>query len=141
MQMRRVRATGVEAVFVLAGAKRRVRPVRPRAIHINEQKEETQMYAPTSQSPRFSLISMEVKVGCALMQRVGIWSVTRNERQGGCSAWDEDQFLGVELAPTLSAPSLRTRRTAGPPAPVRHGQSFPNQCASNILTVYEQRST
>ena len=44
--MRRVRATGVETVFVLAGAQRRVRPVRPRAIHINEQKEETKMYAP-----------------------------------------------------------------------------------------------
>jgi len=39
--MRRVRATGVEAVFMLAEAKRRARAVRPRAIHINEQKEET----------------------------------------------------------------------------------------------------
>ena len=139
--MRRVRATGVEAVFVLAGAQRRERPVRPRAIHINEQKEETKMYAPTSQSPRFSLISMEVKVGCALMQRVGVWSVARIERQGGCSASGEDQFLGVEMVVMLSAPSLRTRRTAGPAAPVWHGQSFPNQSASNILTVYEQRST
>jgi hypothetical protein len=129
---------------VLAGAQRRERPGRPRAIHINEQKEETKMYAPTSQSPRVSLISMismEVKVGCALMQRVGVWSVTRIERQGGCSASGEDQFLGVEMVVILSAPSLRTRRTAGPPTPVRHGQSFPNQCASNILTVYEQRST
>ena len=63
--MRRVRAIGVEAVFVLAGAQRRARPGRPRAIHINEQKEETQMYAPTSQSPRVSLISIEVKVGFA----------------------------------------------------------------------------
>ena len=139
--MRRVRAKDVEAVFVLAEAKRRARAVRPRAIHINEQKEETKMYAPTSQSPRFSLISMEVKVRCALMQRVGVWSVTRIERQGGCSASGEDQFLGVEMVVILSAPSLRTRRTAGPPAPVRHGQSFPNQCASNVLTVYEQRST
>ena len=68
--MRRVRATGVEAVFVLAGAQRRERPGRPRAIHINEQKEETQMCAPTSQSPRVSLISIEVKVGFALMQGV-----------------------------------------------------------------------
>ena len=65
--MRRVRAKGVEAVFVLAEAMLRARAVRPRAIHINEQKEETKMYTPTSQSPRFSLISMEVKVGCALM--------------------------------------------------------------------------
>ena len=139
--MRRVRATGVEAVFVLAGAQRRERPVRPHAIHINEQKEETKMFAPTSQSPRFSLISMEVKVGCALMQRVEVWSVARIERQGGCSASGEDQFLGVEMVVMLSAPSLRTRRTAGPAAPVWHGQSFPNQSASNILTVYEQRST
>ncbi len=75
--MRRVRATGMEAVFVLAEAQRRVRPVRPRAIHINEQKEETQMYAPTSQTPHFSLISMQVKVGFALMRRVGIWSAAR----------------------------------------------------------------
>ena len=73
--MRRVRATGMEAVFVLAEAQRRVRPVRPRAIHINEQKEETQMYAPTSQSPQVSLISIEVEVGCALEQRVGFCSV------------------------------------------------------------------
>jgi len=43
--MRRVRAKVVEAVFVLAGAQRRERAVRPRAIHINEQKEETQMRA------------------------------------------------------------------------------------------------
>ena len=84
--MRRVRATGVEAVFVLAEAQRRERPVRPRAIHINEQKEETKMYAPTSQSPRFSLISMQVKVGFALMRRVGVWSVARIEKQGGFSA-------------------------------------------------------
>jgi hypothetical protein len=35
------RASRVEAVFVLAGAQRRARAVRPRAIHINEQKEET----------------------------------------------------------------------------------------------------
>jgi len=84
--MRRVRATGVEAVFVLAEAKRRARAVRPRAIHINEQKEETKMYAPTSQSPRFSLISMQVKVGFALMRRVGVWSVARIEKQGGFSA-------------------------------------------------------
>jgi hypothetical protein len=139
--MRRVRAKGVEAVFVLAGAQRRERPVRPRAIHINEQKEETQMYAPTSQSPRFSLISMQVKVGFALMRRVGVWSVARNEQQGGCSASGEVQFLGVEMVVMLSAPSLRTRRTAGPTAPVWHGQSFTNQCASHILTVYEQRST
>ena len=130
--MRRVRAKGVEAVFVLAAAMLRARPGRPRAIHINEQKEETQMCAPTSQSPRVSLISMismismEVKVGCALMQRVGVWSVTRIERQGGCSASGEDQFLGVEMVVILSAPSLRTRRTAGPAAPVWHGQSFPN---------------
>ena len=54
------------------------------------------MSAPTSQSPRVSLISMEVKVGFALMQRVGVWSVAHNERQGGCSASGEDQFLGVE---------------------------------------------
>ena len=76
----------MEAVFVLAEAQRRVRPVRPRAIHINEQKEETQMCAPTSQTPHFSLISMQVKVGFALMRRVGIWSVTLNEQQGGFSA-------------------------------------------------------
>ena len=139
--MRRVRATGVEAVFVLAGAQRRERQVRPRAIHINEQKEETKMFAATSQSPRFSLISMQVKVGCALMQRVGVWSVARIERQGGSSATGEDQFLGVEMVVILSAPSLRTRRTAGPAASVWHGQSFTNQCASHILTVYEQRST
>ena len=82
-QMRRVRAKGVEAVFVLAAAQRRARPGRPRAIHINEQKEETQMCAPTSQSPRFSLISSEVKVGFALKQRVGVWSVALNEKQGG----------------------------------------------------------
>jgi hypothetical protein len=139
--MRRVRATGVEAVFVLAGAQRRERPVRPRAIHINEQKEETQMYAPTSQSPRFSLISMQVKVGFALMRRVGVWSVAHNEKQGGCSASGEVQFSGVEMALTLSAPSLRTWRTTRPAASVWHGQSFTNQCASHILTVYEQRST
>ncbi|SHF65730.1 hypothetical protein SAMN05444273_10920 [Litoreibacter ascidiaceicola] len=99
------------------------------------------MYAPTSQSPRFSLISMQVKVGFALMQRVGVWSVAHNEKQGGCSASGEVQFSGVEMALTLSAPSLRTWRTAGPAASVWHGQSFPNQSASNILTVYEQRST
>ena len=85
--MRRVRAKGVEAVFVLAGAQRRVRPVRPRAIHINEQKEETKMYAPTSQSPRFSLISMEVKVGRAVRRRVGVWSRAFNA--GGCVCDDE----------------------------------------------------
>jgi len=73
--MRRVRATGVEAVFVLAGAQRRARPGRPRAIHINEQKAGAQMCDPTSQTPRFSLISIEVKVGFALEQRVGFWSV------------------------------------------------------------------
>ena len=140
-QMRRVRAKGVEAVFVLAGAQRRERPVRPRAIHINEQKEETQMYAPTSQSPRVSLISIEVKVGFALMQRVGVWSVARIEKQGGCSASSEVQFLGVEMALTLSAPSLRTWRAACPTAPVWHGQSFPNQCAPHILAVDEQRAT
>ena len=76
------RASRVEAVFVLAGAQRRARAVRPRAIHINEQKEETQMCAPTSQSPRVSLISIEVKVGFAVRRRVGIWSVTLNEQQG-----------------------------------------------------------
>ena len=139
--MRRVRAKGVEAVFVLAGAQRRVRTGRPRAIRIYEKKEETKMFASRSQSPRFSLISIEWNVGCVLMKRVGVWSVARIERQGGCSASGEDQFLGVEMVVMLSAPSLRTRRTAGPAAPVWHGQSFPNQSASNILTVYEQRST
>lgn len=77
--MRRVCATGVEAVFVLAGAQRRARPVRPRAIHINEQKEETQMYVPISQSLQVSLISIGTKARVALMQCVGIWSVTFNE--------------------------------------------------------------
>ena len=139
--MRRVRAIGVEAVFVLAGAQRRARAGRPRAIHINEQKEETKMSAPTSQSPRFSLITMDVKVGCALMQPVGVWSVAHNERQGGCSASGEDQFLGVEQAVTLSAPSLRTWRTACPTASIWHGQPFPNQCAPHILTVDDQRPT
>ena len=71
--MRRVRAKGVEAVIVLAGAQRRARAGRPRAIHINEQKEEIEMYAPTSQSPQVSLISIEVNVGFALMQDVGVW--------------------------------------------------------------------
>ena len=77
-QMRRVRATGVEAVFVLAGAQRRERPVRPRAIHINEQKEETQLCAPISQSPQVSLISFKAKGGLAFMQCVGVWSVARS---------------------------------------------------------------
>ena len=99
------------------------------------------MYAPTSQSPRFSLISMGVKVGCALMQGVGVWSVTRNKQQGGCSASGEDQFLGVEMVVMLSAPSLRTRRAACPTASIWHGQPLTNQCASHILTVDEQRST
>lgn len=71
--MRRVRAKGVEAVIVLAGAQRRARAGQPRAIHINEQKEEIEMYAPTSQSPQVSLISIKVNVGFALMQDVGVW--------------------------------------------------------------------
>jgi len=99
------------------------------------------MYAPTSQSPRFSLISIEVKVGFAVRRRVGIWSVTLNEQQGGFSASGGDQFLGVERAPTLSAPSLRTWRAACPTATIWHGQSFTNQCASYIQTIDEQRST
>ena len=85
------------------------------------------MSAPTSQSPRVSLISIEVKVGFAVRRRVGIWSVTLNEQQGGFSASGEVQFLGVELTAALSAPSLRSRRAACPTAPVWHGQSFPNQ--------------
>lgn len=40
------RACRVEAVFVLAGAKRRARLGRPRAIHIYEQRGETQMCTP-----------------------------------------------------------------------------------------------
>lgn len=99
------------------------------------------MYAPTSQSPRVSLISIEVKVGFDLRRRVGIWSVAHNEKQGGCSASGEVQFAGVELAAALSAPSLRTWRTACSAASVWHGQSFPNQCASHILAIDEQRAT
>ena len=38
VQMRWVRAKGVEAVFVLAGAQRRGQTDRPRAIHINRKK-------------------------------------------------------------------------------------------------------
>ena len=137
-QMRRIRARGVEAVFVLAGAKRRARPVRPRAIHINEQKEETQMCAPISQSPQVSLISILAKGGIAWMQCVGVWSKAKDETQGGISASSEDQFLGVEVRPMLLTPSLGTRRTACSAATVWHGQSFTNQGASHILTVNEQ---
>ena len=123
---------------MLAGAQRRERPGRPRAIHINEQKEETQMCAPTSQSPLISLISIGAKAGLALMQCVGGWSTAKDETQGGISASSEDQFLGVEMRSMLLTPSLGTRRTACPAAPVWHGQSFTNQCASHILTVNEQ---
>ena len=136
--MRRIRATDVEAVFVLAGAKRRARPVRPRAIHIKEQKEETQMCAPISQSPQVSLISISTKAGVALMQYVGVWSVERSGVQGGFSASCENQFLGVEMRSMLLTPSLGTRRTACTAAQVWHGQSFANQCASHILAVDEQ---
>ena len=62
----------VEAVFVLAEAQRRERPGRPRAIHINEQKEETQMCAPISQSPQGSLILIWTKAEVALMLCVGV---------------------------------------------------------------------
>jgi len=83
--MRRVRASGVEAVFVLAGAQRRARAGRPRAIHINEQKEETKMCAPISQSPQVALISSEAKAGVALMQCVGVWSFARDGEAVFCN--------------------------------------------------------
>ena len=99
------------------------------------------MCAPTSQSPRVSLISIEVKVGFAVRRQVGIWSVTLIEQQGGFLASGEVQFLVVEMVLMLSTPSLRPRRAACPTAPVWHGQSFTNQCAPHILAVDEQRAT
>ena len=54
-----------------------LRAVRPRAIHINEQKGETQMYAATSQSPRFSLIAVWTNVGFVMLQCAEVWSATR----------------------------------------------------------------
>lgn len=96
------------------------------------------MCAPISQSPQGSLILIWAKARVALMLRVGLWSAARGEMQGGFSASSEDQFLGVEVRSMLLTPSLGTRRTACSAAPVWHGQSFTNQCASHILTVDEQ---
>jgi hypothetical protein len=71
------------------------------------------------------------------------WDLVRHAQRkaGRVFSSGEDQFAGVELAATLSAPSLRTWRTACPAAPVWHGQSLSNQCAPHILAVDEQRAT
>lgn len=62
----------VEAVFLLAGAKRRERAARPRAIHINEQRGETRMRIPQMTPP--SVLSSYVRRDedrTPLIQRAG----------------------------------------------------------------------
>ena len=50
-------------------------------------------------------------------RRVGVWSVARIEQAGRVvRPRAKIQFLGVEMAATLSAPSLRPRRAACPTA-------------------------
>ena len=68
--MRRVRGPAVEAVFVLAGAKRRARTGRPRAIHIYEQKGGTRVAAETTQTPLASFMR-KTGPGRSSPQRVG----------------------------------------------------------------------
>jgi len=74
---------GWKPYLCLPERKLRERPVRPRAIHINEQKEETQMCAPISQSQQISLISIGMKAGAALMQCVEEMGLLRASTERG----------------------------------------------------------
>jgi len=60
---------GVETVFVLAGAQRRERPDRPRAIHIYKKKGVALPYVSTSLSDPFSCFQRQLIAGYLLLVR------------------------------------------------------------------------
>ena len=138
-QMRRVRGYAVEAVFVLAGAKRRARLGRPRAIRINEQKGVTRICATTLKPP--SNPSIVTEDGLVRSDPMHLDNDPSRSRCGGsafCRA--RRSVVWVGWARMLSAPGLRAWGTAGASTSVRHGQTFSNERAADVPTVNEQRA-
>ena len=137
--MRRVRGSAVEAVFVLAEAKRRARLGRPRAIHIYEQKGLIRICATTLKPP--SNPSIVTEDGLASSDPMHLDNDPSRSRCGGSAFRRARGFVAfVELGFLLSAPGLRAWGTAGASTSVRHGQTFSNERAADVPTVNEQRA-